>query len=123
MSAGAFIISTYETDGGTFMPIRVQPETLTLTIEGTANAAPANPSSSVHGSARVGGGKRQLGVKARYVRISFGATPPTGYKPNSSLTLPILQRSVWQGISKGNTGTYLASTVTVTGVPQPEARA
>jgi len=123
MSAGPFVISGYETDkGADLMPIRVQPETLLLTIGGVANAAPVGTISDAYGSARVGGGKFQNGLKARYVRIKFTA-PLAGYKADAAITLPVLDKAVWAGYSKGDVGTYLATAIIVVGVPQPESRA
>ena len=123
MSAGPFVIRGYQTDKGTdLMPIRVQPETLLLEIGGVANAPPTGTISDAYGSARVGGGKFQNGLKARYVRIKFTAAL-AGYKPDAPITLPILNPTVWAGISKGDTGTYLSTAIIVVGVPQPESRA
>jgi hypothetical protein len=123
MSAGAFQIAKYETDKGGLMPIRVQPETLALTIGGVANAAPTGTMTDAYGSARVGGGGRQHGVKARSVTIKFTGTPPAGYKADSPITLPVLTQVAWAGYSKGDTGTYLGTAIVVTGVPTPEKRA
>jgi len=41
MSAGAFQSSKYEANGGNIYKIRVQPETVSATIDGVSNAAPA----------------------------------------------------------------------------------
>jgi len=123
MSAGPFVIRGYETDKGTdLMPIRVQPETLLLTIGGVANAAPVGTISDAYGSARVGGGKFQNGLKARYVRIKL-TEALAGYKADAPITLPVLDKTVWAGYSKGDVGTYLGVAIIVVGVPQPESRA
>lgn len=121
MSAGPFVLSTYITDGGTAIPIQVQPETLELTIAGVANAAPAGVTTDEFGSARVGGGNRQIGLKARSVSIKF-TEGKAGYSVGSTMTLPVLNPTVWQGYSKGQTGTYLATACVVSGVPAPERR-
>lgn len=121
MSAGAFQISAYETDSGAFMPITVQPETLSLTIGGAVNAPGAGPTDDSFGSARVSGGDRQIGLKARSVSIKFTA-PKTGYKAESTITLPVLRASVHAGYSKGQTGTYLDTACIVVGVPKGEGR-
>lgn len=123
MSQGEFLYGSYETDEGNFMPIRYMAATAALSIGGTANAVAATAASDDFGSVRVGGGKRQLGVKARSVRVKFTAAPPTGYKEGSSLTLPVFQKSVHDGYSKGNTGTYRGVAIVVTGVPAAESKA
>ena len=40
MSAGPFINSKYEANSGSVYKVRVQPETLNLTLESTANSPP-----------------------------------------------------------------------------------
>lgn len=121
MSSGNFVIRGYETDGGSTMPITVQPETLALTIGGVANAASAGIIDDNFGSARVSGGDRQIGLKARSVSIKFTAAK-TGYAVNSTITLPVLRKSVHDGYSKGQVGTYLDTAVEVVGVPKGEGR-
>lgn len=107
MSSGGFITSVYETGTGAFHPIRIQPETLTLTLNGQANAAPANPAGAGLPSAVVSKGRRSLGINARLVRIR---TPNTGGDPNyvplGVISLPVLQAAVFAAYSKGQTGTY-----------------
>lgn len=113
MSAGAFQNSKYEMDDGSIKRIRVQPETIAASIGG-ANTAPAGAIDSP-GSARVGGGNRQYGVKARSVTVKFTATVPDGYKADQLYRIPILTSAVYDGINIGTTGTYLGSAVEVVG--------
>lgn len=113
MSAGAFENSKYEADDGEIYPIRIQPETLALTLGSTANAAPTG---AVTGKirARVGGGRRKYGVHARTVTVRFTGTLPAGYKPGSTITLPILKPALYNAIVGGaTTGTYLSQAVEV----------
>ena len=107
MSQGAFNRSRYtrSNTGADIHPIRIQPETLTLTFGGTANAAPTGAFTSDI-SASVSKGRRGIGLKARTVTFVFTGTPPTGYKADSPITLPILQPALWAGLSRGTTGTY-----------------
>lgn len=115
MSQGNFKRSKYVSNGGTrIYPVRIQPETEGLTIGGVANAAVVAEATE-EPSAKVSGGRRGLGVNCRKVRIQFTATPPTGYAANKTLSVPILQPSVFEGISKGNSGTYLGVAVEVVG--------
>lgn len=93
MSAGAFITSRYGSNTlATQHPIRVQPETLEITLGGTANAAPVG--TSILPSAQVSRSRRALGINARTITFKFpegGA--PTGYKELSPITVPWLQNN------------------------------
>lgn len=114
MSAGVFSRSKYQSDDGDIHPIRVQPETLTATFGSTANAAPAGPIDNPL-SAKVSNGNRSFGLKPRSVTITFGESPPTDYKSNSYIRLPILQSALYNTISTGDSVTYLGGTATVVG--------
>lgn len=115
MSAGKFTISKYETDDGDIRPIRVQEETITMTIGGVANAAPGGAVTD-SGRVRVSGGNRRIGLKARNVTIAFNEEgAPDGYKVDSPITLPILTEAVWDGITDGETVSYLGGTGRVLG--------
>lgn len=93
MSSGPFQIESYAcTATGTNHPIRVQPETLGITLGGTANAAPAGP--AVLPSAQVSQSRRSLGINARTITFKFpegGA--PDDYKELSPITVPWLQNN------------------------------
>jgi len=93
MSQGPFTTSRYESDIlGTIHPIRVQPETLAITLGGTANAAPAG--TAVKPSAQVSQSKRAIGINARTVTFKFAAgSEPEGYKPDSPISVPWLQNN------------------------------
>lgn len=107
MSAGAFIPEIYSTDGGAIYPVRVQPETLTLTLNSTANAGGVGPVAPNTPSARISGSFRELGVICRRVRFKFStATIPPGYKLDSILTLPALTLASYNAWGKGSVGTY-----------------
>lgn len=121
MSAGRFVRSIYASDTGETHPIRVQPETLGLTIGGTANSAPPPPASSPL-SAKVTGGSRSLGLIARRVSIQFDdGEAPAGYFEFGTLRVPWLDSGNFASIAVGDTGTYLGSPITVIGV-SPERR-
>jgi hypothetical protein len=110
MSAGPFQLSRYERDNADIHPIRVQPETI---IGGTNPAPGGAPTSDI--SARVSGGRRTLGLTARKVRFVFTAGAPTGYRPGSVLTLPVLTPAAYAALTRGSTFTYLGGTATVVG--------
>ena len=121
MSAGAFSRSRYAADSGEIHPIRVQPETLALTLGGTANAAPAGAvTSSI--SAKVSGGRRNLGLKARMVSLAFTGAVPDGYEPDSVTRVPILTPALFTAIGRGTTGTYLGVGVEVLGKSSESSR-
>lgn len=95
MSAGRFLrsryIASYNTDN--IHPIRVQPETLELTVPGppiVANTAPIGATNQPF-SAVISRGIRQLGLRPRTVTIELtSGTPPAGYDIRSRVTLPVL---------------------------------
>lgn len=114
MSAGAFSSSKYESDSDVVYRIRVQPETIALTIGTTPNDPPAGAVTGAV-SVRVGGGNREYGIKARAVTLRWTATVPTGYKPDEILRVPILKKSLYSSISPGSAGDYLGQPVEVVG--------
>lgn len=115
MSAGRFELTFYEDGNGTIHPIRVQPETLLLTINGVANAAPTGPADSGVASAQVSKGRNSIGYNARLVSIRFPTNPPDGYKPDQIIRLPWLRDTTFGNIQAGQSVTYLGSTGVVAG--------
>ncbi len=115
MSAGAFISSRYQADATTdIYRIRVQPETLSATFGGTANAAPTG-AVTMQASARSSGGNRRVGVKARSFTIRFTATPPTGYAPNQLLRVPVLTPALYNATAIGAAANYLGTAAVIVG--------
>lgn len=116
MSAGNFVISKYAAsygDGDQIHPIRVQPETLLAAIGSTTNAAPSGAVNNPI-QCRVSGGKRQIGLLARYVSIQFPATDqPTGYQASGTTRIPALTEAFYNAAIKGVSITYLTKTCTV----------
>jgi hypothetical protein len=112
MSAGAYTPSKYEADSGNIYSIRVQPETISATIGGTANAAPAGAIDQ-EVSAKVSKGNRGYGVKPRTVTFRWTGAVPDGYSTTGLVTLPILTPTVYGGIVKGEAVNYLGSTGSV----------
>lgn len=105
MSAGAFTRTFYADDDGDIHPIRLQPETLLAEFASTVNAAPAGPTDSEI-SAQVTGSRRGLGLFARYVTVKFTATPPTGYRANSTYKIAVPSKTVYDGITVNSAGEY-----------------
>lgn len=131
MSAGAFINSKYAASYGTgtqIHPIRVQPETQTLsvTIGGTATAN-LPPTGAVNNpiSAIVSGSRRGKGLIPRTISFRFTGTPPAGYKAGGILTLPLLT-SALSGAPVGALGTYTpagtAAAIEVVGISPERVR-
>lgn len=106
MSAGQTLSTVYESDTGLFFPIRIQPETETLTLNTVANAAPANSPGSGLPSASVSRGRRSNGVNCRLVRFRFTGTVPPGYLEGGVIALPVLQAATYASYGKSQTGTY-----------------
>ena len=111
---GVYTISKYETDNGDVVPIKLQPETLTATLGGTANAAPAGAISPGFPSADVSRSKRAIGIHARTVSVKI-TTPATGYADNTLVRIPVPNPTVYDGVSKGDAVTCEAGTGTVAG--------
>ena len=105
MSNGPFTLTFYETDEANIATIRVQPETLTLTIGTTPNAAVSGPATAGFPSAQTSQSRRALGVNARRVRCVYEAGATAGL-PGLSITLPWLDPATFATISAGETGTY-----------------
>lgn len=126
MSAGAFTRANYQAsyNPAAIHPIRVQPETLALsvtvggsTVTNTGSASALTTPTSV----RVGGGRRRRGVNARLIRIQFSGTPPTGYKAGSTITLPAINPALLAA-PNGATGTYLGAAIVVIGTTPESSR-
>jgi len=123
MSEGRFEIVNYGSNKlATVHPIRIQPETLTLTIGGVTNSAPIG--SAVLPSAQVSQGKRKKGLNARTVTFKFApGAAPTGYKPESPISLPWLQNNAaFNGTFAGQEGSYQTADIVVVGTSNETAR-
>lgn len=123
MSAGPFQIVNYGSNKlSTVHPIRIQPETLTLTIGATSNSAPIG--SAVLPSAQVSQGKRKKGLNARTVTFKFApGAAPIGYKPESPITLPWLQNNAaFNETFAGQTGSYQTNDIVIVGTSSETAR-
>lgn len=121
MSSGKFILSRYEANDGTIYPVKIQPETLELSL-GSANAAATG---AIDGPvlAKVSKTKRAYGVGCRKVSFKFTAeTPPTGYEKGQVLSLPIMKATLWNTLKAGVTGTYLGGAVEVVGTSAESVR-
>lgn len=93
MSAGVFTKTKYQASygaGTSIHPIKVQPETVSCSINSVSNDPPDgdvnNPISAV-----VSRGRRAKGLIVRTVTLEAPTTsPPTGYKPGGLTTIPCL---------------------------------
>lgn len=120
MSAGAFTRTKYQTnldlaDTGVtaICLIRVQPETLTCSVNSVANDAPSG-AVTLPLTAVVSRGRRAKGIIPRTVTLEAGTTgQPTGYKPGGLTTIPCLTRAFFDECSEATDETvvsYLGST-------------
>jgi hypothetical protein len=108
MSAGPFQVARYKADDDTTIaPIRVQPETLSLTVNAQANSSIAEASTTKY-YCRSSGGCREIGMRARRVNFKFD-TAPTPYKQDAILSLPWFDPATFTSIAGGNTGTYIVN--------------
>jgi len=121
MSAGAFQYSKYEANGGAIYRIRVQPETLALSINSNTNTAPSGDISAV-GTVRTSAGNRSFGVKPRFVTIKFTGTLPDGYKEGGVIRLPWLVPSTFATLLNGQTGTYLGQAIQLVSTKAEQVR-
>lgn len=117
MSAGAFTTSKYEASyGDEIHPIRVQPETIAAQIGSVANAAPSGDATSPI-SCSVSRSNRQIGLRARLVRLTYTAeNAPDGYDDRGGIiTIPALTETFYDAAIKGTPATYLTKTMSVSG--------
>lgn len=122
MSSGGFVNANYQSDVGTTHRVKVQPETLELSIDGVANDPTLNQVDSPF-SARVSGSRRGYGLYARTVTVRFlEGDAPVGYEDEGIITLPWLDPGTFAGILPGKSGQYLESTVEVVGKRAEVAR-
>lgn len=112
MSAGAFEVGKYETNGGTFVyECRVQEETKELALNSVSNAYPSADATADLPTLEISKrGNRGFGITPRTVTIELtadGTGETAEYTEGSRFTIPVFQESVWDGYAKGQTGTYL----------------
>lgn len=113
MSAGEFVISSYDSsETGFTMPVRVQPETLLLFVNGIANSGSGTPV-NLGLFAQVTKNRNAYGVGCRSVTVKWDGAPPTGYKPGEALRIPVMTEAAYASYIPGSTGNYLGSSVVI----------
>lgn len=118
MSAGKFEAGKYKADDGKVFPCKVQPETKALTIASTANAYPTEAVTSGLPSIKISANKREFGVIPRNVTVVItedGTGKTVEYDDGSTYTIPVFDKAVFDGYTKGATGTYNGIACRVTG--------
>ena len=100
-------------NGGGIYPVRVQPETLALVIDGVTNSLPAG-NVDQYVSASVGGSTRRNGMHCAIAYVRFD-TAPAGYKQDEVIALPLLTNAIRLATKRNATGTYLGESITVVG--------
>ena len=114
MSAGAFEQGVYEADSGELHVCRYQPETTQATFATVPNTI--NPGAATSPFwARLTKGSTEWGLGVRKVRVRWTGSPPAGYKAATSLTIPIMTASVFNGITINSGGIYLGEPIQVIG--------
>lgn len=108
MSAGKFIRSFYETNGGAIARIRVQPETELATIGGAFNDGAAGPP-TVSTTVKVSKSRRAYGISPRKVGFVFDpGSAPQGYENATGIHyIPVLTRARYDATVVGSQATYL----------------
>jgi hypothetical protein len=113
MSAGQFIRSFYQTNGGAIARIRVQPETELAQIGGAPNDAPAGPP-TVSTTVKVSKSRREYGIGPRKIGIVFDdGEAPVGYEPGNIYYIPVLTSARYNAAVVGDTMTYLGGTADI----------
>lgn len=126
MSAGDFSATLYEAtyNNTQIHPIKLQPETLDATFSnGTDPAFENNSPTGVATSpisAQVSLGRKQVGLRARYVLCRW-ITKPSGYD-GDTFKLVVPDRSNFDQIAFGFSVTYLGGTGTVIAKEPERAR-
>lgn len=105
MSNGPFEFTIYEKNDGVLVGIRVQPETLTLTLDGVANTAPTGVSADGYPSAQTSQSRRAIGINARRVTCVY-TSAATGDLPGLRITLPWLTFATFNALPRNALGTY-----------------
>lgn len=110
MSAGQFIRTFYETNGGGICRIRVQPETELFTDGTGVNDAPAGPP-TLSTTAKVSKSRREYGIGPRKVGFVFDdGQAPDDYEDGNVYYIPILTRAFYDSVVPGTQATYLQGT-------------
>lgn len=117
MSAGNFEWKVYASNSGVNYPIRVQPETSELVIDGVTNSQPIGDPLPGAQPIRVGAGRRQAGVAPRKIRVRFTGDGPDGYEAQGTHSVVVFREQTFNDytVVPGLTGTYLGEPVRVVG--------
>jgi len=117
MSTGEFVAAKYQNGlNGDIHPIRIQPETLGLTIGQIVNGEPAGAIDSdlrAFSSSR----NRRGAVNARKVGLEILTSGPNGYEVGSTIYVPVLIPETLGAflLPADQEGTYNGATVKVIG--------
>ncbi len=120
MSAGSFENGRYESIDGLYIwPCRAQPESKALTLDGVANAYPAEAVTEGLPKIKLRKGKREFGPTVRTVTVKMTAAP-TGSQADylgigALLTVPVFQQTTWESYGEGQIGTYVGTAVEFVG--------
>lgn len=110
MSAGPYETGKYEADDGKIWNVKVQPETKGLTIDGTANAYPAEAATAGLPRLKLSVTRRSVGIRPRYVTIELTANGTGAYAEYTSGTrhsIVVFDPVAYADMALQDTGTYL----------------
>ena len=119
MSAGRFEPGRYEAISGTIYPVRAQPETKELTIDGVANDYPAGPTTTGVSRIRLRKGKRAFGPAIRTVTVVLtadGTGETAEYQEGSTHVVPLFAQATYDAYEVDQVGTYLGIACRVVGL-------
>lgn len=110
MSTGDFTRSKYQANDGKIFPVKLQPETIQLTLGGVANTPPVGDVLSGLPTVKVSTGAREFGVRPRGVVIELTATGGVGfadYAEGNKYRVTVLTEELWDAAAAEQVGTYL----------------
>lgn len=118
MSAGIYVDSKYQANNGIIYKVRVQPETLDLTINALQNSPPAGAIDDGFPELKLTSTRKEFALVPRKVaiRITGASVDPerADYEGvGAKLIIPVLTPVTFAGWSVGTVGTYLGFPIEV----------
>lgn len=110
MSAGVYESGKYLADDGKVWRVKVQPETKGLSIGGVANAYTTEALTSGLPRLTISKGRKQQGVRPRYVTVILtanGTGSTAEYLSGTKHSVVVFDKAVFETWELQQTGTYL----------------
>lgn len=115
MSSGPFALARYQNNNGDVLRMRVQPETIALTLGTATNGIASGAITPGFPSAILSRSRRSIGVHARRVTVRVTAAGTSGLSVGSVITLPWFVRATFDSLPQDATGTYNGASVVLIG--------